>query len=221
MREIMENYRNVYLSVKEKRYDLTELHLNRIEEYIGRVPAVMPVTKKDGSKLDSAKFQGRLDNLSKTIEKFRTAYRKEDLESINDIPREMFNICMECHKDSRVKKMITIEMRTTLFSEYMHEIREHYDIAFIYAESGEAKMVTEPLKIINEYLGRLKNVFPDEGKTGVVMDRGRIVREIDTVIDYNKSVQMSLREGRSADFSLLKRSINGICISCHEPEKIK
>lgn len=221
MREIMKNYRNVYLSVKEKRYDLTELHLNRIEEYIERVPTVMPASKSDGSKLDRAKFEGGLEKLSKTIEKFRIAYRKEDLESIDDIPREMFNICVECHKDSRLEKMFTVGMRSTIFSEYMHEIKEHYDVALIYAESGDMVFATEPLKIIDEYLSRLKDIFPDEGKTGVVMDRGRIEREIDIARGYNKSVQVNLREGRPIDFSLLKKSINGICIACHEPEKIK
>lgn len=221
MREIMKDYRNVFLTVQEKRYDLTEIHLNRIGDNIAKVPAVMPVTKMDGSKLDKVKFEGGLNEISKVIEKFRTAYRKEDLKTINDVPREMFNICVDCHKDSKLKKMLTIGMRSTVFSEYMHEIREHYDISSVYAENREAKMATEPLKIIDEYLGRLKNVFPDEGKTGVVMDRRRVIREIDTVIDYNRSVQVSLREDRPADFLSLKNAINGICISCHEPEMIQ
>jgi hypothetical protein len=134
---------------------------------------------------------------------------------------DIFIVCADCHKQSKLPYLFRFPEHKTVFEEYMHGIWDNFKMAQVYLEKGEALKAEESLKIVNQYLSLLKDTYPEKGPSGVVMERSRLDKEIKTAQGFNELIQIDLHEKQSGDFALLKKQLNDICVACHEPERIK
>ncbi|MDH5543062.1 MAG: hypothetical protein OEY64_08885 [Nitrospinota bacterium] len=220
MVEIFQNYRNVYLSVQEKKYDVTDIHLKQMQEYIARAPGMTPDLRKDGKKLDKKLFMQRLSRLEKTVADMRTALASYDFKAVDRMPMEIFNICVLCHADMKMEQLFRIPKHATLFGEYMHEISKIIDTAELFVENGEHSEAYDYLLISNFYLELLEKVFPAEGKSGIIMDKTSFNSRIMEVKNFNTSLQVDIKANKPVDISKLKDKFNNLCVACHEPDRI-
>ena len=220
MTEIFQNYRNINLSVQEKKYDVTDIHLARMEEYIRKVPAFIPETQKNGKRLDKEKFIKRLDSLEVVVAEMRTALASYDFKAADRMPMEIFNICVFCHEDMKLKQLFHTPKHATLFGEYMHEISKKFETAELFLEHDEPNVANDYLKITNFYLDLLEDVLPAKGLSGIIMDRDSFIKRIDEDKYSNISFQIDIKGNRPVDIKTLKNKFNTLCVACHEPERI-
>ena len=76
-------------------------------------------------------------------------------------------------------------------------------------------------KLIGYYLGLLQDVFPEQGPSGIILDREGFNSRLKEIQAVTKEMQMAVREKGAADISDFKKKINGLCVACHEPERLK
>lgn len=221
MHEIYKSYRNALLSAQTSSYDTAEIHLKHLQDYLRQVPRHVPDETETGAKLDKAAFLKRLGAFEKNVASLRKTVNRVDVSAIDRLRGDIFTICVDCHKESKLPYLFRFPEHKTVFEEYMHGIGENYRMAVVYLEKGEAVKSEESLKIVNHYLALLKDIYPEKGPSGVVMDRGRLNREIQTTQAFSDLIQIDLKEKQSGDFTPLKKQLNDICVACHEPERIK
>jgi hypothetical protein len=221
MHEIYKSYRNALLSVKALNYDTANIHLKHLQDYIREVPRHAPDVTESGAKLDKAAFLKRLGVFEKKVSSLRKTVNRVDVSAMEQLQGDVFPICADCHKEAKLPFLFRFPEHKTVFEEYMHGIRENFRMASVYLEKGEASRAEDSLKIVNQYLSLLKDAYPDKGPSGVVMDRARLNEEIKKTQGFIELIQIDLHEKRSGDFTFLKKQLNGICVACHEPERIK
>jgi cytochrome c553 len=221
MHEIYKSYKNALLSAQTLNYEMTDIHLKHLQDYIRAVSRYVPDTVENGAKLDKAAFLQRLEGFNKKISNLKKTVKKVDVAAIEQLRSDVFSVCADCHKTSKLPYLFRFPEYKTVFEEYMHGIRDNFKMARNYLEKGEALKAEESLKIVNHYLSLLKDVYPEKGPSGVVMDRSWLDKEIKTAQGFNELVQMDLHEKHTGDFVLLKKQLNDICVACHEPERIK
>lgn len=221
MHEIYKSYRNALFSANTLDYDAAKIHLKHLQDYIREVPRHVPDAVENGAKLDKPAFLKRLGEFDKKISILRKTVNRVDVSAMEQLRSDIFTICVDCHKASKLPYLFRFTAHKTVFEEYMHGIWENFRMAQAYLEKGEASKAEESLKIVNQYLSLLKDAYPEKGPSGVVMDRSRLDKEIKTAQGFNELVQVDLHEKQSGDFALLKKQLNDICVACHEPERIK
>jgi hypothetical protein len=221
MHEIYKSYRNALFSAQTLNFDMAEIHLKHLQDYIQEVPRHVPDAVENGAKLDKAAFLKRLGEFDKKISKLRKTVNRVDISAIEQLQSDIFIVCADCHKQSKLPYLFRFAEHKTVFEEYMHGIRNNFRMARNYLEKGDALKAEDSLKIVNQYLSLLKDVYPEKGPSGVVMDRGRLDREIKATQGLSELIQSDLHEKQTGDFDLLKKQLNDICGACHEPERIK
>ncbi|MDH5477279.1 MAG: hypothetical protein OEY50_03010 [Nitrospinota bacterium] len=221
MHEIFKNYRGIYISTRDDVRVATTAHVHLMKEHIDNLYAIIPERNADGEPLDKKAFAARLDKLGMALADLGKALTKGDKERIQEFPKTIFSICVGCHTEAKLKYMFRLPRGQKLLSEYMHSVGENYEMAQIYHESGEMERTMDHLFIVNEYLGLINMVFPNTGPSGIIMDRNRLKKQIAEVEGYNELLLTDMKSGKLVNFDAVKKSLNTICIACHEPDKIK
>ena len=221
MHEIFKNYRGIYISTREENKTATMAHIHLMKDHISNLVPIIPERNADGAMIDKADFNSRLDTLNKTLDMLVDAVTKGDKKMIAELPKTIFTICAGCHTEAKLKYMFRLPSGQKLLGEYMHSVAENHEMARIYFESGDKTEAADHLFIINEYLSLIKKVFPDKGPSGVIMSRDRLKTQITQVERLNELALIDMKQGKQIDFDQFKNSLNSICVSCHEPEKIK
>ncbi len=67
-------------------------------------------------------------------------------------------------------------------------------------------------------LDLLKNTLPEIGPSGVIMDKDLFNQRLQ---DTQKKLNEYSKDKRQIDLVSAKNAINGLCIFCHEPERVK
>jgi hypothetical protein len=221
MHQIYKSYRNALLSATTYSYDTTEIHLKHLQEYIREVPRHIPEDTEKGVKLNKASFLKRLDDFDKKIANLRKTIHKVDVSAVGQLRNDIFSICVDCHKESKLPYLFRFTEHKTVFEEYMHGTWDNFRMAGVYLKNGQAGKAEESLKIVSHYLTLLQDTYPETGPSGVVMDRKWLNESIKTTKRVCEIVETDLREKKSADLTPLKKELNVICVACHEPERIE
>ena len=219
MHEMSLNFKHARRSMGLNKYPIAAIHLKHMQEIIKKLPGAAPQYNMDGTQLNRKNFEGRLIKLNEALVHLREALRKNDTRGKEKLPKQVFNICMGCHDEAKVKYLFGLTGLTPTFKEYMHSIDKSYKRAVSFQKKNDFANTNDYLKLINYYLPLLKDSFPDKGPSGIIMDRNRliqIIRKVEIFIE-----QMDVREKKSIDLGLLRKRLNEICIACHEPERIK
>jgi len=221
MHEIFDGYVHSKNSFALKEYDVSDIHLKNMQEALIEAKKYMPQQNKDGTPIDRKVFLERVDQLQNTLLYLRTAVRGGDVEVSKRLGEEVFDMCVACHSEVKVPYLFRFPQRTTIFGEYMHKISDHADLARIYMEESVPGETELQFKLIGYYLGLLQDVFPEQGPSGVIMDREGFNNRLKETQAITKDLQKALREKGAVDIADYKKKINGLCVACHEPERLK
>ncbi|MDH5639588.1 MAG: hypothetical protein OEZ04_13965 [Nitrospinota bacterium] len=221
MHELFKNYRNIYIATNEGNHEAAAAHVRLSREYIKQLGEHLPEKDADKEKIDKSLFMMRLDSLGRQYEKLAEALKEGAQEEIKELPKTIFTICSGCHTEAKLKYMFRLPQGQKLIGQYMHSVRENYDMASIYLESGDRERGSEHIFIANEYLSVLRKVFPSEGPSGVIMSRAGMEERIKEIERLNAALQREMKDGKDVDFGPAKKSLRMICVSCHEPDMIE
>jgi cytochrome c556 len=179
----------------------------------------IPTKNKDGSKLDKKLFLVRITQLQSMAADLRGAVKYKSAELSQTFSQEVFNMCTTCHKSVKLKRLLLLPKRTTLFGEYMHKVSDHLDQARMHeGKDGLNKRFKKQLKLITYYLDLLKTSAPDQGPSGVIMDRDKFTRRVEELV---KSLQKDINGKKKIDLEGIRKDLNSLCATCHEAERIK
>lgn len=222
MHQIFDSYSHAWESVSLKKYDIADIYLKHLQDSINEARDYIPGKNADGTKLDKERFTQRLNQLNITVSQMRGTIVREEPKDIKELSQQIFNTCVGCHTEVKLKYLFKLPAsRRTLFAEYMHKLSEHIDIARIYTESGKSpEKVEENLRLIRYYLGLLEESFPEKGPSGVILDKGDFDRRLKEIKGISEEVLKSAKD-RIAGIEAFKKSLNGFCVICHEPERLK
>lgn len=219
MHKIFDSYNHAEISHSLGKDDITDIHLRNMEEAIAQAPKYMPGKNKDGSKLDKKLFITRISHLQSMTADLRGAVKYGAPELSKTFTHEVFNMCLTCHKSVKLKRLLLLPKRTTLFGEYMHKVSVHLDQARISEGSeGQGDRFKKQLKLITYYLDLLKTSAPDKGPSGVTVDRDKFNRHLEEVVE---NLQKDINGKKKIDLRNVRKDLNGLCATCHEAERIK
>lgn len=223
MHHVLDDYTHARISYSLKKYDVSDIFLKHTLEYLKEAPGFIPDYNMDGTKLDKEVINKRLNELKQKMSDLRNAVQKKELKEINKQSDEIFHMCIGCHEGTKKKYLFRepTEGRETIFQEYMHKISEDFKTARTYAESKEFNETEEYLKLINFYLSLLEGIFPDTGPSGIILDRDGFIRRMKDFQKLNEDAQKNIKEQKLFDSNSFKKSLNELCVACHEPERIK
>ena len=221
MHQIFHNYRGLTLASKEANAAAAKAHAKLARDYIASVRAHIPEKDAEGAAINKIDFTARLDTLDRALATVDKTFGAGTNAEIAALPNKIFSICMGCHREAKLKYMFRLPEGHKLISDYMHSIAENYEMANIYLEEGDRDEAALYLGVVNQMLSVLKRVFPDKGPTGIIMDRERLIKQINEVEGYNLLIQEDLKTGKTENFPKVKQSLNVVCVACHEPDKIK
>ncbi len=221
MHSLFDNFNQARISHSLGRKDVSDIYLRRMEESVIEARKYIPETKKDGTPIDKETFRRRLDTLVNMVSDLRAAVRYDEKVLTRRLPEEIFNMCVACHSEMRLGYLFRAPMRTTLFGEYMHRVSEHVDLARIYIEQSRVRRTEEEIRLIGYYLDLLEEAFPGEGPSGVIMDRKDFKRRVKDVREAADRIMARVSVERIGAVENLRKTLNGLCVACHEPERIK
>ena len=221
MHEVFRNYRGMLLAADEGNTEAARAHVKLGRDYLAKTQSAIPAKDAEGVPINKEKFLASIQNLDKTMASLDKALGAGAKSEIAELPKTIFSLCVGCHREAKLKYMFRLPQGQKLLGEYMHSIAENYEMASIYMESGENEDAAQHLAIVNQYLSLLKRIFPDKGPSGVIMSRDRLVNQIKEVEGYNQLIQEDIKQGKTSDFAMVKKSLNLICVSCHEPDRIR
>lgn len=222
MHRIYDNYSNARVSITLNKRDIADIHLKHMQEAILMVQDHIPAVKKDGTPLDRKAFIERINRMQSMVTDLKAAVRYEERVMTKSLPEEIFNMCVTCHTDVKMEYLFRLPRRTTLFGEYMHRVSDSLDLARIYQEErGRAGEVEDQLKLMNYYMDLLKESFPEEGPSGVIMDKDDFNRRIMEIRETGRAAVAELKGKKKVDLEAVRKDLNGLCVACHEPERIK
>ncbi|MBI3581609.1 MAG: cytochrome c [Nitrospinae bacterium] len=218
MHEIFKNYRNVTISIEMRDYELTNIHLKHLLANMEQIPGLFKDLEADGIKIDPEAFQKRLETLRKSVAALREALKTKNHDKIKKAPVDVFNSCLGCHKEARLKWMFRMPMTSSnVFVEYMHEISDNMRQVGNFLFEGDAVEAGDYLRIADQYLFLLKNMDRFEGPSGVVLDKKRLLNEIKDAEGIGLLLLEDIKEKNSADIEPMKKHLNTVCVSCHKP----
>ncbi|MBM2839008.1 MAG: hypothetical protein HW415_1633 [Deltaproteobacteria bacterium] len=221
MHQLFESYNNAQISITLKKYDIADIYLRHLQESISEAAQYIPERNKDNTELDKKQFKHRLEQLNLNVAALRGSVTKwGELKDSTQLSQDIFNTCVACHKESRLSYLFKGHSISSLFGEYMHKVSQHVDLAVISMERKEADL-EENLKLISYYLDLLKDILPEAGPSGVVMDKKDFYNRLKGIREINEEMVKKARDNKPVDIELFRNSLNGFCVVCHEPERIK
>jgi cytochrome c553 len=223
MHKVLDGYTHARISYNLKNYEVADIYLKHVLGYLKEVSNYIPEQTSEGVKLDKGLLIKRLNELKQKISDLRTSVQKKELKEIKQYSQEIFDMCVECHKDAKRKKYLFSQVihEENLFEEYMHKISEHFDTARIYAEHKEFGETEDYFKLINFYVQLLEDVIPNKGPSGIILDRDGFILRLRDLKKMNENFQKDIKEKKKVDLAAFKKSLNDLCVACHEPERIK
>jgi len=221
MHQLFHNYKGIFLAAKEENAAAAKAHVKLSRDILASVKIHIPDKDADGKTVNKKDFMARLDTLDQALGSVEKAFGAGARGEIAALPNKIFSICAGCHREAKLKYMFRLPEGHKLISEYMHSIAENYEMANIYLEEGERDEAALYLGVVNQMLSVLKRIFPDKGPTGIIMDRDRLVKQINEVEGYNLLIQEDIKSGKTENFPKVKQSLNVVCVACHEPDRIK
>lgn len=221
MHQMYKDYRSAYLGIQEKNMLVADIHLKRLLERLPHLPSVAP-ERGVGHAPDKERFRENLGKLERAATALRSALKKESAASLENLTRDLLGACVGCHSEAKLTYLFRQPGGRSLFAEYMHEISENIQIAEIYLQTGEGRTEAgDCIAIAGQYLRLLKNVLPEKGVSGVVMDKEGFLKEVTRTEGLTALVQEDIAAGKPADFQMVKKSLNTLCVACHEPDRIR
>lgn len=218
MHQIFDNFKNAQISVKLKKYDIADIYLKHMQENIAEASKYMPEKNKDNAKLDKEQFRYRLDQLNLNVSALRgSATKWGELKDTTQLSQDIFNSCVGCHKESRLKHLFKGTPMSSLFGDYMHMVSHHMELAVI----STGPEVDENLMLISYYMDLLKETIPGAGPSGIVMDRKDFDNRLKGIRDINEDMLKKAKDKKPIDMDAFRKSLNSFCVICHEPERIK
>lgn len=221
MHEIFHSYRNAHMAIVEGRYDIAAIHLRHLSEYVDAASTNIPETKRDGGELDHATFAANLARLDATVDALRSALKTEDAREIVMLSNSVMGVCADCHQKARLGFLFRIPARRSIFADYMHQISDNYFMAEMMMGDGTELEAADNITISGHLLSILKDVIPDKGPSGVILDKEGFRKRITEVERLNEIAQGNIRAHKKVDFEELKKELNTVCVACHEPERVK
>ena len=222
LHNLFESYSNLRKSAHLKQYDEMSKYLKHMAKSVGEIRNSIPKKNTDGTKLDRKKFINSIDKLDNSIQDLLAASSKGELNETKLFTKDILNVCVGCHTEVRVKYLFELTGTRTLFAEYMHDLADHIDIAKINAESGnDPGKVVDNIRLINYYLGLLEEDFPEKGPSGVILDKRAFNQRLKETKAIGEEILKKGDDIKMAAFNDFKKSLNGLCVTCHEPERLK
>ena len=221
MHQIFDNYNNANISLSLKKFDITNIYLQHLLASIDSAKEHVPDNNMDGTKLDKELFTKRIEQLRKSVSTLKfindAKYREPFL--TESLSKEMFNMCVTCHKEVKKDSLFKIPARTTLFGKYMHKVSENLDLALIKSEDESlSDEVNDHVQLVNYYVDLLVPIFPISGPSGVIMDREHFHS---LIMEIKKDLKKEGKAITTAGLEQSRTTLNGLCVTCHEPERIK
>ena len=128
-------------------------------------------------------------------------------------------MCVTCHKGVKLDYLLRLPQRTTLFGEYMHKVSDHLDQARMYrGREGQGDRLKKQLQLIAYYLDLIKTSAPDQGPSGVIVDRDKFAHHVE---ELEGKLQKDISEKKKIALERVRKDLNGLCATCHEAERIK
>lgn len=218
MHEIFKNYRNMNISLDMRDYDLTSIHLKHLLGNMEQIPGLFKDLEADGVKIDQQAFSARLEVLRKNVLALQDALKARSETRIKKTPIDIFNSCLGCHKEARLKWMFRLPMSSSnVLVDYMHEVADNMKQVDTLLWEGDPTEAGDYLKIADQYLFLLKNMNRYDGPSGVVLDKNRLLEEIKEAEGIGLLLQDDIKEKNSADVEPMKKHINNVCMACHKP----
>ncbi len=212
MHRIFDSYNNVNISINLEKLDIADIYL---EEMLEAISAAKENAPEEGHRRIIVTFT----KLQDVIKNLRAAMKRGDRLTTKIYSMDMFKACVTCHKASRLDYLFKAPGRTSIFGEYMHKLSEHLDLARIAMEDeGDDKKVKKHIKLIIYYLDLLKPTFPEEGPSGVILDKKDFIKRI---AEVRKGLDRDRKGTKLPDLESTRVSLNGLCVVCHEAERIK
>ena len=218
MHKIFQSYNHARISISLRKFDITNIYLENLNEAIAEAEKNIPEKNRDGSKLDKEVVQNNMDKFKKIVANLRAAVKRGDPLTTKIYSMDLFNMCVHCHQGVKFDNLFIPPKRATLFGEYMHNISEHIDLAWIESDDDIIEASNKHLKLVNYYLDLLVDVIPDVGPSGVIMDKAAFKNRI----AETKGIIKEVSKGKDTiEVEALRKPLNSLCIACHEPERIK
>lgn len=223
LHNLFESYSKLRKSANLKQYDEMNKHLKNMAKSVDEIRNFIPKKNTNGTHFDRKKFIDSIDKLNNTIQDLMVASGKGELNETKLFTKDMLNVCVGCHTEVRLKYLFDLTGTRALFAEYIHDLADYIDIAKINVESGNnPEKVAENIRLINYYLGLLEDDdFPEKDPSGVILDKNAFNQHL---IETKLIGEEILKKGvdiKMADFNVFKKSLNGLCVNCHEPERMK
>jgi len=221
MHQIFDSYNHARISMSLKKFDVTAIYLQHMQASIASAQKSIPAQNRDGTKLDRELFMERIGKLNKSASSLNEIIEAKYLDPVltNTLSMDIFNMCVACHKDVKKDSLFNLTRQTTLFGEYMHKLSDHVDLARIESEEGgRPEMLKEHIQLVNYYIDLLLPTFPDTGPSGVIMDRDGFTRR---VMEVKATLTSGKKKITPEEHEKTRAALNGLCVACHEPERIK
>lgn len=222
MHQLFENFNQARISIRLNKHDVADIYLKYMQDSISEVKRYLPSEDKSGRKLDPSTLSARINALELQVNSLRAAAGKASAEDTKRLSMDVFNTCVGCHSEVKLDYLFKAAGSRTLFAEYMHRVSEHLDMARIYAEEGVGvDKIQENLRLTDYYLDLLKGSFPEAGPSGVVMDRKGFDDRIAEMKALSGKTLGKADAINTAAIDEFRKSLNSLCVACHEPERIK
>ncbi len=224
MHKIFHSYAHTWISIDMKRYGITDIHLKNILASMDELQDFMPEYNMDGTKFDRPRFLERLGVFREKIGTVKAALKTANPDEIRRFPGGIFRMCVTCHEEAKLAYLFRLPPGwRVLFQDYMHRITESFDLLRLSAEEGESLQdeARDHLKLIGYYLELLEPTFPDAGPSGIVLDRASATKRVRTLRKLSSEMLDGLEKNRAIEIKDFRTTLNGFCVICHEPERIK
>ncbi len=223
MHQIFHGYNHAQISLGMKKFAVTDIHLRRITAAMEEVPEFMPKYNTDGTPFDRDRFTSNLDGFLNKVKEFRTALKSRNIETVQRFPGDVFSMCIKCHQAAKLEYLFkTPPGARSLFKEYMHKVRENFhDLEILEDSNGVLHDKVDSLILIDYYLELLQPTLPTRGPSGVVANRSGAMGHIQGLRAQSHAMRQGLISGQPINIERFRNSLNGFCVTCHEPERIR
>ncbi len=219
MHKLFDSYHHARISFTLKEYEITAIHIRHMKEAIASAQKQIPKYDKSGAEIDMVLFTDRIAKLQNMASDFRDAVKYGAPQLAELFAQDIYNVCITCHKALKFDYLFSVPRFTTLFGEYMHKIYEHTVLAGLDEKKTDGdKETRKHLHLIDGYLGLLRTTLPEEGPSGVIMDREAMDRRI---LAMRQRLKRAAEDKESIDPDHIRTSLNSLCVACHEPDRIK
>lgn len=223
LHNLFESYSNLRKSATLKQYDEMNKHLKNMAKSVSEIRNSIPKKNTNGTNFDRKKFIASIDKLNNTIQDLMVASSKGELNETKLFTDDMFDVCIGCHTRLRLHYLFDLTYTRTTFSIYMHELSEQVNFANINIKSGNRpEKVVENIRLLNYCLGLLEDDnFPEKGPSGVILDKDAFNQRLKETKAIGEEILKKGIDIKTADLNDFKKSLNVICVTCHEPERMK